>query len=347
MDTTRTDRPYCLSCGYGLDGLDAGPCPECGRLFRWNDPDSYGRGERKNFFRMWAPGVLLSITVGVILIVTLGGGMGAVGAGVWFGVPTCMGVLLGYRVKAKWTALFLLACVVSAGTGFALVTMNLAGAYCGIALVLVMAIPLLIGVAMGTVLRVLLQVGGYAQARFLPVVIALLIPTTWSLIDRAGGRTHTEIAVTTERVVIGEPEDVWRELMFFEDVRTRPPLLMRIALPRPLWTEGSMANVGDRRVCVYTAGRLTKEITAVTPAQELAFRVVEQEFEPAAVLTGGSFRVEPAGPGRTRLTLETRYVPVHSPRVLWRIAEFVGVRTLHTHVINGVELAVTESLERE
>lgn len=41
--------PRCIGCGYVLEGLAAGPCPECGRLFDPADLDSVSFGHRVPF----------------------------------------------------------------------------------------------------------------------------------------------------------------------------------------------------------------------------------------------------------------------------------------------------------
>src|SRR6185295_1783887 len=38
--------PRCIGCSYVLDGLEAGPCPECGRAFDPKDPSSISYGQR-------------------------------------------------------------------------------------------------------------------------------------------------------------------------------------------------------------------------------------------------------------------------------------------------------------
>ena len=42
---------YCRSCRYGLSGLPAGPCPECGRPFSPHDPKSYVRHPWRALFQ--------------------------------------------------------------------------------------------------------------------------------------------------------------------------------------------------------------------------------------------------------------------------------------------------------
>ena len=111
-------------------------------------------------------------------------------------------------------------------------------------------------------------------------------------------------------------------------------------MPRPLYSVGRAAAVGDLRTCVYDKGRLTKRITQVEPNRLLAFRVVEQGFERHAMtLYGGGFAFEPADEGgapRTRVTLTTTYRSHLSPRWCWRPFEEFTVHTLHGHILGGM-----------
>jgi hypothetical protein len=139
------------------------------------------------------------------------------------------------------------------------------------------------------------------------------------------------------------PRRAWDTVMFYEEVRHPPPALFRLGMPRPLYTSGSSAAVGEEKTCVYDKGRLVKRITEREEQRRLSFRVVEQGFEQHAMtLSGGAFEFEPVGeeaagdPGRTRVTLSTRYHPHLGPRWCWRPFERLTVRTLHGHVLKGM-----------
>lgn len=326
----------CIDCAYDLRGLSRHACPECGRWFEPDDPTSYDT--RPPFLRWtyWAPGFVIALLVGLLGFGFLFG-LGATGWVVWLGVPACIGAAMGIYCKVRYVVVLLLAPVLCGTLIVSMLAANMSGLFCGIMLYAMMLIPVGAGVLLGMLVRLVLKERSVFYRAYLPVIVLVLGPVLLHAMGFGRSEPDVELSVSTTRVVAGSPGRVWETLMFFEDVESPPPLLMRIALPEPLRTSGSMARVGDRRVCVYTQGNLTKEITEVIPGRRLAFMVVEQGFEPSVRLTRGSFELDELGDGRTRLTLTTRYVPIHTPRFAWRWAEVLGARTLHTHVLNGME----------
>jgi hypothetical protein len=109
-------------------------------------------------------------------------------------------------------------------------------------------------------------------------------------------------------------------------------------LPRPLYTRGSTAHIGDSKTCVYTRGHLTKQVTERIADHRLAFNITEQDrIENHSVrLTTGSFDFTPITREQTRVSLTTSYQPKLGPRWLWRPAEALAVHTLHRHVLEGM-----------
>ncbi|MBL4592167.1 MAG: hypothetical protein JKY96_09445 [Phycisphaerales bacterium] len=330
----------CLTCQYPLSDLQTPQCPECGRRFNSFDASTFDTRPPFLFWRYWLPGVALAIIIGFLGFAGLSK-INSTGWAIWIGVPIVAGIAMGIYCRVKNAMLIMTGLFVIGGVVVSLAFAHIAGIFCAVILYVVCILPFGFGVFIGYAVREDALKKNPMFRAYLPLIL-LTFPFAWHLLGGAGGGHTKEISISTTRIVIGEPEDVWDALMFFEDVESNPPLLMRIALPRPLYTQGPMDSVGDRRVCVYTKGKLTKEITEVSPSETLAFTVVEQEFEPSVRLTRGRFALEDLGDGRTRLTLTTRYVPVHSPRFVWHWAEIVGARTLHTHVINGIESQILE-----
>ena len=72
------------------------------------------------------------------------------------------------------------------------------------------------------------------------------------------------VAVTTERTVSVSAADAFDALMFYEEVRHPPPLILRVGLARPLRTTGSSRTVGDVKNCIYNKGHITKRVTSIT-----------------------------------------------------------------------------------
>jgi len=144
-------------------------------------------------------------------------------------------------------------------------------------------------------------------------------------------------AVTTRVHFNASPEAIWNRILFYEEVRAHPPLLLRLFLPQPTRTEGDKTRVGATVRCVYAAGNLVKRITAVQPPTSLRFDVIEQKLGiEACVLTlSGSYEIHTSD-GATCVELTTRYRAYLHPRVLWRPVEALLVRQLHRHILRGL-----------
>src|SRR5207247_2294662 len=181
--------------------------------------------------------------------------------------------------------------------------------------------PLIIGTFAGMLLRRALKHSRFDQRWHLPLIGFLLLPMAWGIAERYLRKPYAAETVRTSVVMDAPPSRAWDAVVFYEDVRHAPPALFRLGMPRPLYTSGSAAAVGDEKTCVYDKGRLVKRITVREPERLLAFRVVEQGFEQHAMtLSGGAFEFAPVqgDPGRTRVTLSTRYHPHLGPRWCWR-----------------------------
>jgi len=337
----REPAPRCLSCNYDLSGLERGECPECGRRFDLGVPGTYIVGRAYRFWRFWLPGFLLAAAAGTI-VTAVSVSRGVLNAGVWIGVPLALGCMLGYAGRFRALAAILIAITVAGSVAIGMMSLSLAGVFCGLTLAGVFFGPLLLGVALGALLRHILKSSPYSQRAYLRSLVFLLIPIVWILVEGAGPDPDHVAVVVTKRSIAAAPADVWDALMFYEEVDAEPPLLLRLGLPRPVRAEGSMRRAGDVKVCIYEHGELHKRITRVEPHHRIDFEVTHQQigFERSVSLRSGAFTLTPAANGRTHMALSTGYTPHLAPRFVWGPIERLAVRTLHNHVVDGVERAV-------
>jgi hypothetical protein len=135
---------------------------------------------------------------------------------------------------------------------------------------------------------------------------------------------------------------VWHSLMFYEEVKHRPGLLLRFFLPRPVSTQGGKTQVGGFIHCQYDSGTLVKRITAVEPERSIEFQVLEQELglDGCISMTDGCYRLRPL-PRGCEVVLTTRYRGHLRPRWLWQPLERYLARLLHRHILNGVKAEVS------
>jgi hypothetical protein len=134
-------------------------------------------------------------------------------------------------------------------------------------------------------------------------------------------------------------ERVWRAIAFYEEIEHDPPPLLRLALPRPLRSEGGKNAVGGLVRCTYSKGHLVKRMTEVEEGRLLAFDVVEQRlrFGAGVRLVGGRVELWPSANRGTGLTMTTRYVSrMLHPERLWMAVEERLVHAFHRHVLEGM-----------
>jgi hypothetical protein len=144
-------------------------------------------------------------------------------------------------------------------------------------------------------------------------------------------------AVTTSATFDAPPDDVWQQMMFYEEVPHRPSLLLRMFLPAPVRTQGSGKEVGSLVACTYSRGGLTKRITVLDRPRLVRFEVLEQHLgiERCMTTVEGSYEFRAEGRG-TGVALTTQYRGHLRPRWLWQPLERLLAHRLHRHILDGM-----------
>jgi hypothetical protein len=160
-------------------------------------------------------------------------------------------------------------------------------------------------------------------------------------LSRLFARGRAAESIATRISLHARADTVWKHLAFYEDIPTRPALLLRTLLPHPLKTNGNKMKPGAVVQCLYADGNLAKRITIVEPCRFLGFEVVEQRLgiEDCIRTVAGSYEIV-ARDQRTDVVLMTKYEAYLRPRLLWRPFEALLVSQLHQHVLSGLHAAV-------
>jgi len=337
-----TEAGRCLDCGYVLFGLPAGRCPECGRGFDPDLPHTYSTKPPFVRWRFWLPGFLLAAGGGAILYIALIL-LSGWGAAVTVAAPFAIGAAIGYRCRVRTFVLVLLSIAATCIVILTLFTLSFVGIFCGLVLMGVALGPVLIGAAIGAFLRMGLKRSQFDQRWYLPMLILVVCVGTLGLVERLTHRPHAIESVVTSVNIPAPVGKAWNAVMFYEEVRHRPPWLLRLGLPKPLYTHGSTRRIGDIKTCVYSKGHLTKRVTEYSLDHRLAFDVIEQDrIENHSVrLTQGSFDFTSIGPEQTRVDLTTSYEPKLGPRWIWRPAEELAIHSMHRHILEGMRQKAT------
>jgi len=155
-------------------------------------------------------------------------------------------------------------------------------------------------------------------------------------------------SVVTRADFEASPEVVWKALIFYEQIKERSPLFLRLLLPVPLRTEGRKSKVGNEVRCIYEGGHLLKRITQITCARNLAFEIIEQNLPLGGgiKLSRGSYTLRELPSGRTEVALKTEYTSQRNPRWLWTSLEAFVCRMFHRHLLRAmrrsIEIAVID-----
>jgi hypothetical protein len=330
---------YCLRCQELLPWTESEPgqCFQCGLQFDPAEPATYREGRTFLRWKFWFPGFCLAVASGVIsYVICLQSG--ELGMALFFAVPVSVGAILGYGTRVHVWLLGLLGLAAITCIVVALVSMHWAGFFCGMTLSLIFVVPTAAGIFLGVILRLVLARSRWDQRWFFPLWAFLILPYAVQAIENRLPH-RTEIAsVRTELTVDATPQQAWDAIMFYEQVQHQPPWLLRLALPKPIRSEGSKQRVGEVVRCYYDRGHLAKRISRREEGRLLAFDVIEQHlhFERDVVLCDGSFAVVPVEHGRSRIVLTTRYERKLAPRWLWEATERKVIHTLHGHVLEGM-----------
>lgn len=334
----------CKGCGYTFDGLPSpGKCPECGWPFDLDDETTFTRQPPFVRWRFWMPGFVLAVGGGILVSLLLSVVLDSWGFALWLSVPWAVGAALGYRFRASPAAAAVLGGLAGLGLILGMISFSLAGIFCGIILAGIFMVPIGVGLLSGATLRHHLKMSSFDQRSYLPMILLLLMPVPLAIIEGPARPVVIE-SISTSATINAMPAEVWEHLMFYEEVRHRPPLILRIGLARPLSTTGISRSPGDEKVCIYNRGRITKRIIDVVPGERLAFVIIEQQigYERDVELKGGSFELRELEGGQTELVLTTNYRPLLSPRFAWRWGERYAMRTLHRHVLEGIAIEAAE-----
>jgi len=349
----------CTKCQAVLEiGLEPiGECDVCQQGFDLEDATSFRKRRAYQSWQFWLPSFLLAFFAGLTSYAFCLQ-YGSLGWALFVSVPVSFGAIYGYsnsiyphRVSTVKNVGLTLILVVAVAVG--VVSIDIAGFFCGSTLVLILIGPALVGLFLGSGLRMFLKKTAWSQRHFLPLLLFALLPYLAQGIESSFPRQNEFAEVRTRLHVMATPQEAWDAIMFYEEVDHQPPWLLSLALPKPVRSIGNKRNPGEVVHCVYDRGQLVKRISKVDPQRELAFDVIEQElhFERDVTLMSGSFLITPVNEQNQAdgvfLELTTRYQRHLRPTHVWQPIEKLVIHTLHEHVLTGMRLHIEKQRQVE
>jgi hypothetical protein len=294
-------------------------------------------------WKYWLPAFLVAVGGGIALYLLLLWTAGW-GWAITIAAPVALGCAIGYGCRAGLWFNFMLGIIAITAIVFTLFTLSLVGTFCGLVVGCVALVPTLVGISIGVILRRQLKKSDFEQRWYLPTLGLGILLAGLGLVDHLTHRPYAVESIVTSMNIPAPVGKAWNAVMFYEEVHHSPPWILRLGLPKPLYTRGSVEHVGDSKTCIYTKGHLTKRVTERIVDHRLAFDVTEQEkIENRSIrLTTGSFDFTPTGANQTRVDLTTSYEPKLGPRWIWRPAEVLATHALHRHVLEGMRRKATD-----
>jgi hypothetical protein len=155
----------------------------------------------------------------------------------------------------------------------------------------------------------------------------------------AGARPSS---IVTRMSFAASPAQVWKGLLFYEEIGRRPPVHLRLLLPVPIRTEGKVSEVGGEAMCLYEGGHLLKRVTRIEPGHFYEFEVAEQSLSVGGGmrLSGGRYTLRELAEGVTEVAVETRYLSTKWPRWFWRPLEKMVCHWFHRYLLRSMRRTI-------
>lgn len=295
--------------------------------------------------------IIITSVLGVICGAISIYGFGEYGSGLFLGIPFMQGlmaaVIFGYHSPKSYSQ-SLGVSIASLGL-FALLIFVLAieGVVC-----IVMAAPL--GLAITVIGG---AVGHLLQRREIKSVPAVVI--IFAALPLLSGIEHNInlqpplTDVTTKIIINKTPQDVWNQLVTFNELKDPDELIFRSGVAYPIKAEIEGRGVGSIRKCVFTTGAFIEPIEVWNEPHLLKFSV--EKVPPPLVeismyndlhlphLEGyftsekGQFKLTALAGGKTLLEGTTWYRHDLWPGTYWRIWSDHILHTIHLRVLNHIK----------
>jgi hypothetical protein len=150
-------------------------------------------------------------------------------------------------------------------------------------------------------------------------------------------------SIVTHRNIAAPLARVWASLRFYEEVAAKPPLLLRLLLPRPLRTPTAARAPGDETILPYVDGHYSKRVTTFDPPHRHEFEVIEQQLaaDHGVTMLGGTFTLRELPSHHTDLAVGTSFRSRLRPRWLAEPLESLLCRRLQTYLLDAIEAEST------
>lgn len=147
------------------------------------------------------------------------------------------------------------------------------------------------------------------------------------------------ISVQTEIVLPYTTMEVYEAIKSVDTMIAEKPFLMRLDLPVPNKCVLEKEEVGGLRTCYFSGGTITEKITELEKGKILRMDVIDYQLTGRKWLgfKEAVYYFEPAGKDSCKLTRETTYTSVLTPRFYWEPLEKTGIQQEHGYVFDNLK----------
>jgi hypothetical protein len=261
------------------------------------------------------------------------------GAVLFYLVPVSAGIAIVYTMRGKGSV----AAAALISTLFALFFLIAAGKeglLCALMAFPLVFVTLMVGIAIGFLLR---NVIGSAKA---PKSLALLVLPAVIVIGhqvelKTAGQPRASIVKTTLWLA-APPQQVWPYVQRVDSIAGSRPLLMHVGLPIPQRCVLSGTAVGSKRTCYFDKGYIEESILEWQPPYHMRLSVDRTNLPGRHWLgfENADYTLQPDR-GGTLLTRTTTITSGLSPSWYWEPLERWGVSSEHRYLFQDLEHKLT------
>jgi uncharacterized membrane protein YhaH (DUF805 family) len=300
-----------------------------------------------------AAGVLLSGLFSIPLVALTTTAFGAYTAGLFLGLPFCMGLLstsiFGMRSPRHMGGYLLVSTLSVLFAAGLLLAFAVEGVVC-----ILMAAPTAVPCAWaGALLAYALHRPPKRRetSQVFPALL-LALPALMAA-EHATLPPPPVYTVQTALEIDAPPETVWRQVVSFAELPPPEELLFRIGIAYPMRAEIEGEGPGAVRHCVFSTGPFVEPIEVWDEPRLLKFSVTDnpspmEEWTPYQavhpphlegylVSSGGQFLLERLPGGRTKLEGTTWYRHSLWPAAYWRIWSDAVIHRIHLRVLRHIK----------
>ncbi|MDG2012816.1 MAG: hypothetical protein P8J33_04890 [Pirellulaceae bacterium] len=282
-------------------------------------------------------GTLAALTCVVVggTLIGLGSETAGLGLTMFLILPAATGFVAVFTVR-YWKAVCISLVIANGLCLVSLVAIGLEGVVCILMALPIIVVGAMLGAGIGYCLK--RKSDSNISMAIMPILAGMTVFGAGKIEDRlpTGARIEN---VESSIIIDGAPDEVWKAIIGFDQVKGTKPLLMRLGLPVPQSCTIHGSGIGTERICHFNSGFIRERVTRWQPPQHLEFTVEEVQLPGRHWLgfQGGTYELVKIDNRKTRITRTTIVTSTLRPGFYWRFFERLGTETEHNYILDSLK----------